>query len=134
MKRSPWNTSEMIKLNGDIIKRGDVFFVKFNPAVGSEQGGDRPVVVIQNDIGNKYSPTVIVAPLTTKKFSQNYPTNVYMNSSDSGLKHDSTVLLNQIITIDKKRLGRKLTHLKASIMEEVNKAIIISLGLIQIKP
>lgn len=115
-----------------IIKRGDVFLVQLDPVIGSEQGGFRPVVIIQNDIGNRYSPTVITAPITTKIFSQKYPTNVNITAKESGLKHDSTILLNQIKTIDKNRLGRKLIHLKQSIMERVNKSILVSVGLIKL--
>lgn len=119
-------------MSGKIIKRGDIFLVQLDPAIGSEQGGFRPIVVIQNDIGNQYSPTVIIAPITTKRFSQKYPTNVNITAKESGLKHDSTILLNQIKTIDKNRLGKKLVHLKPSIMVEVNKAILVSLGLIKL--
>ena len=112
-----------------VIKRGDVFLVQLDPVVGSEQGGFRPVVIIQNDIGNQYSPVVIVAPLTTKKFNQVYPTNVPVTAKESGLKHNSTILLNQIKTLDKSRLVKKLIHLKPSIMKKADQAIVISLGL-----
>ncbi len=86
------------------IKRGDVFYVNLDPTKGSEQAGTRPVLVIQNDVGNDYAPTVIVAPLTTKSFTKRYPTNVNIPKGTAGLKADSTVLLSQIRTIDKGRL------------------------------
>lgn len=118
-------------MNGEIIKRGDVFLVQLDPVIGSEQSGRRPVVVVQNDIGNLHSPTVIVAPITTKRFSEKYPTNVYITTKESGLRHDSTVLLNQIKTIDKERLEKKLAHLPSEIMKKVDEAIKISLGLVE---
>lgn len=117
-------------MTGEKIKRGDVFLVQLDPAVGSEQGGLRPVVIIQNDTGNEFSPTVIVAPFTTKRFSQRYPTNIEVKLQDSGLKYDSAILLNQVKTIDKRRLQKKLTHLKPSIISQINQAIKISLDLI----
>lgn len=119
-------------MTGEKIKRGDVFLVQLDPTVGSEQGGLRPAVIIQNDIGNEFSPTVIVAPFTTKRYSQRYPTNAEVKSQDSNLKHDSTILLNQIKTIDKRRLQKKLTHLKPSIISQIDRAIKISLGLIEL--
>ena len=112
-----------------LIKRGDLFWVNLNPTRGSEQSGRGPVLVIQNDIGNEAAPTTIVAPLTTKRFSRGYPTNVELPRGVSGLKFDSTVLLSQIRTIDKSRLERKIGHLPPSYMQQVNRAIGISLGL-----
>ena len=111
------------------IKRGDVFYVDLNPAKGSEQAGRRPVLVIQNDIGNEHAPTVIVAPFTTKKLSKEYPTNVHVAKSAAGLKENSIVLLSQIRTIDKARLERKVINLPAAIMQKVDDAIRVSLGL-----
>lgn len=111
------------------IKRGDLFWVDLDPAQGSEQSGRRPVVVIQNDIGNEFAPTVIVAPLTTRNFSKEYPTNVPVPRTVSGLKADSTVLLSQIRTLDKKRVEKKIGHLPRSFLEKVDRAIKISLGL-----
>ena len=110
------------------IKRGDVFYVNLDPTKGSEQAGTRPVLVIQNDVGNDYAPTVIVAPLTTKSFTKRYPTNVNIPKGTAGLKEDSTVLLSQIRTIDKGRLERKLGHLPAPLLREVGEAIKVSLG------
>lgn len=111
------------------IKRGDLFWVDLNSTRGSEQAGRRPVLVIQNDVGNQAAPTTIVAPLTTKSFSKEYPTNVNFPKSISGLKSNSTVLLSQIRTIDKVRLEKKIGHLPESYLLRVDKAIKISLGL-----
>ena len=96
------------------IRRGDLFWVDLNPVKGSEQAGRRPVVVIQNDVGNEAAPTVIVAPLTTKSFTKCYPINMPVARGVAGLKEDSTVLLSQIRTIDKTRLDRKIGHLPPS--------------------
>ncbi|MBI3323444.1 MAG: type II toxin-antitoxin system PemK/MazF family toxin [Candidatus Omnitrophica bacterium] len=112
------------------IKRGNLFYVNLDPTKGSEQAGTRPVLVIQNDVGNEYAPTVIVAPLTTKAFTKRYPTNVNVPEGVSGLREDSTVLLSQIRTIDKGRLERKVGHLSAALMQQVDQAINVSLGLV----
>lgn len=112
------------------IKRGDVFYVDLAPTKGSEQTGTRPVLVIQNDVGNEYAPTVIVAPLTTKAFTKRYPTNVNVPRGTAGLKEDSTVLLSQIRTLDKGRLERKLGRLPSPLLREVDMAIKVSLGLV----
>ena len=111
------------------IRRGDVFWVDLNPVKGSEQAGRRPVVVIQNDIGNEAAPTVIVAPLTTKSFTKHYPINVNIPQGVASLKENSTVLLSQIRTIDKTRLGPKIGHLSSSYLKQVDQAISVSLGL-----
>ena len=111
------------------IKRGDLFWVDLNPTKGSEQAGRRPVLVIQNDVGNEAAPTVIVAPLTTKSFTKEYPVNVHLPRGVAGLKENSTVLFSQIRTIDKSRLERKIGHLPASYLQKVNQAISISVGL-----
>jgi mRNA interferase MazF len=112
------------------IKRGDVFYVNLDPTRGSEQAGARPVLVIQNDVGNEYAPTVIIAPLTTKSFTKPYPTNVNVPRGTAGLKEDSTILLSQIRTIDKGRLERKLGHLPSALLHEVDEAIRVSLALL----
>ena len=91
-----------------LIKRGDIFYVNLDPAKGSEQAGTRPVLVIQNDIGNEYAPTVIIAPLTSRIFSKRYPTNVHLSKGVAGLREESAALLSQIRTIDKQRLERKM--------------------------
>jgi len=112
-----------------LIRRGDLFYVNLDPTKGSEQSGARPIVVIQNDVGNEYAPTVIIAPLTTKSFAKRYPTNVNAPRGTAGLTEDSTVLLSQIRTIDKGRLERKLGHLPSALMGEIDEAIKVSLGL-----
>ncbi len=95
----------------EILKRGYIIIANLEPVVGSEQGGTRPVLVIQNDQGNKYSPTTIIAPITSNKISKEFPTNVFIGKNDSNLDKDSTVLLNQIKTIDKRRIVKKLGFL-----------------------
>jgi len=112
-----------------LIRRGDIFYVDLNPSKGSEQAGKRPVLIIQNDVGNERSPTVIIAPFTTKKFSKEYPTNVYVKKGTAGLKNDSVLLLSQIRTIDKQRLEQKTGTLPREVMNDVDGAIKISLGL-----
>ena len=111
------------------LKRGDIILVKLEPVKGSEQGGVRPSVIIQNDLGNKYSPTIIIAPITSKEFTKEYPTNVFISKQDSKLNKNSTILLNQIKTIDKSRIIKKLHSLDAEIMKKVDLAIKISLDL-----
>ncbi|MGM0420674.1 MAG: type II toxin-antitoxin system PemK/MazF family toxin [Bacillota bacterium] len=112
------------------VLRGDVFYANLNPVVGSEQGGTRPVLIIQNDIGNRYSPTVIVSAITSRIRKAKLPTHVEIGAEQSALDKDSVILLEQIRTLDKKRLERKITSLDPDIIEEVDKAIEISLGLI----
>ena len=112
------------------IRRGDLFWVDLNPAKGSEQAGRRPAVVIQNDIGNAMAATVIVAPLTTKRFVKDYPFNVSVPRGVAGLQEPSTMLFSQIRTIDKSRLEGKIGHLPPTYLQRANRAIAISLGLI----
>jgi len=112
-----------------LIKRGDIFYADLNPTKGSEQAGRRPVIVIQNNTGNKMAPTTIVAPLTTKKFLKEYPTNVHVKKSMADLKEDSVILLAQIRTVDKNRLGRKIGAVSGEFLKRVDEAIKISLGL-----
>lgn len=114
------------------IKRGNVFYANLNPVVGSEQGGVRPVLVIQNDVGNRYSPTVIVAAITSKINKAKLPTHVEIKAEEGKLEKDSVILLEQIRTIDKKRLQRQITHLEDEVIEKVNEALEISLGLIDL--
>lgn len=111
------------------IRRGDLFWVDLNPTKGSEQAGRRPVLVIQNDVGNEVAPTVIVAPLTTTRFKREYPINVHVPRRRAGLTQDSTILLSQIRTIDTSRLERKIGHLPPLYLQQVNHAICVSLGL-----
>ncbi len=103
--------------------------VSLDPVIGSEQGKTRPAVVIQNDIGNKYSPTTIIAPLTSKIFSKEYPINVVVSKEETGFSKDSTVLLNQIRTVDKRRIIKKLASVGDTTLEKINSAIKISLSL-----
>jgi len=111
------------------IKRGDIVLVNFEPVKGSEQRGIRPSLVIQNDIFNTYSPTTIVAPITSKSFKKEYPTNVLIKKEDSKLKRDSTALLNQIKTIDKLRIIKRISLLDNFTMNKVDRAIKVSLDL-----
>jgi mRNA interferase MazF len=111
------------------IKRGDIFLANLEPVVGSEQGGIRPVLVIQNDLSNKYSPVIIVASFTSKKFTKEFPTNVFVSKQESKLGKDSTILLNQIKTIDKRRIIKKIGALNSYLMNRADKAIKVSLGL-----
>ncbi|KIL35758.1 PemK family transcriptional regulator [Cohnella kolymensis] len=113
-----------------IVKRGDVFYADLSPVVGSEQGGVRPVLVIQNDIGNRFSPTVIVAAITAQIQKAKLPTHVEIEAKTHGMERDSVVLLEQIRTIDKQRLTDKITHLDEESMRKVDEALQISVGLI----
>lgn len=112
-----------------IVKRGDMFYADLSPVVGSEQGGVRPVLVIQNDVGNKYSPTVIVAAVTSQINKAKMPTHIEINAAGFGLAKDSVILMEQIRTIDKKRLKEKIGHIDQELMSDVNKAIEISFGI-----
>lgn len=112
-----------------IIKRGDILLVNFEPVKGSEQGRIRPALVVQNNILNQFSPLTIVAPITSKNYEKEYPTNVEILKEESGLKLDSTILLNQIRTIDKSRIKSKLSRLPQDIMNKVDIALSVSLGL-----
>ncbi|MDQ0208562.1 type II toxin-antitoxin system PemK/MazF family toxin [Alkalicoccobacillus murimartini] len=113
-----------------IVKRGDVYFADLSPVVGSEQGGVRPVLIIQNDIGNRFSPTVIVAAITAQIQKAKLPTHVEINAKKYGFDRDSVILLEQVRTIDKQRLTDKITHLDDNMMNSVNEALFISLGLV----
>ena len=111
------------------VKRGDIFYADLSPVVGSEQGGLRPVLIVQNDIGNKYSPTVIAAAITSKMGKTHLPTHIDIHATGVGLAKDSVILLEQIRTIDKQRLKEKMGHLDDNTMNEVNSAIAVSFGL-----
>lgn len=111
------------------IIRGNIVVANLEPVEGSEQGGIRPVLIIQNDILTKYSPTTIIAPITSKIYTKEYPTNVIAKKEDSGLKVDSTILLNQIKTIDKSRIIKKIGTINNFTMNKVDRAIKISLAL-----
>ncbi len=112
-----------------IIRRGDIYYADLSPVVGSEQGGLRPVLIIQNDIGNKYSPTVIVAAITSRMSKTKLPTHIDIYAEEVGLAKDSVILLEQIRTLDKHRLKEKMGHLDDGMMNYVNTAISISFGL-----
>ena len=110
------------------FKRGELYYADLSPVVGSEQGGVRPVLIVQNDVGNKYSPTVIVAAVTSQINKAKLPTHIELSAIDYGLSKDSVVLLEQIRTLDKKRLKERIGELPLSTMERVNTALLISLG------
>ncbi len=111
------------------IRRGDIVLVNLDPVIGSAQGRTRPALIIQNDIGNQNSPTTIIAPITTRIYSKEYPTNVRVDRNESGLDHDSTILLNQIRTVDRSRIVRKLSSLRSGRITQVERAIKASLGI-----
>lgn len=111
------------------IKRGDIFYADLSPVIGSEQGGIRPVLIVQNDVGNKYSPTVIAAAITSQQFKTRMPTHISVNASVCGLSKDSVVLLEQIRTLDKKRLREKMGNLPETDMDRIDDALSVSIGL-----
>ena len=111
------------------IKRGDIYYADLSPVVGSEQGGIRPVLIVQNDVGNKYSPTVIAAAITSQRDKTKLPTHIQVNADNSGLAKDSIVLLEQIRTIDKQRLKEKMGSLDDRSMNMINQALSVSFGL-----
>lgn len=113
-----------------VVRRGDMFYADLSPVIGSEQGGIRPVLVIQNDTGNKYSPTVIVSAITSQLSKNRLPTHIELDSKEFGLKSDSVVLAEQIRTIDKSRLKEKIGHIDNNIvMNRINNALGVSFGL-----
>lgn len=114
------------------IKRGDIFYADLSPVVGSEQGGIRPVLIVQNDIGNRYSPTVIVAAITSQGTKSNLPTHICLSSECCGLSKNSVVLLEQIRTLDKKRLKEKKGFAGKDAMNKVDYALSISFGLLSV--
>ena len=114
----------------DLFKRGELYYADLSPVVGSEQGGVRPVLVIQNDVGTKYSPTIIVAAITSKLSKAKIPTHVELSSLDYGLPKDSVVLLEQLRTLDKRRLKEKIGVVDSYKMRVIDNALLISLGFI----
>ena len=110
------------------IKRGEVYYADLNPVVGSEQGGVRPVVVLQNDVGNKYSPTVLAAATTSRLYKAKLPTHIEIAKENSPLPKNSVVLLEQIRTIDKSRIKEKIGELPADVMRKIEDALLLSLG------
>ncbi len=111
------------------VRRGDIYYADLSPVVGSEQGGLRPVLIIQNDVGNRYSPTVIAAAITSQMTKAKLPTHIDVYADRFGLQKDSVILLEQIRTLDKRRLKEKMGHLDDGIMARVNEAISVSIGL-----
>ena len=125
MNRCYWRVSDLV------VKKGDIFFADLSPVIGSEQGGVRPVIVIQNDIGNKYSPTVIVAAITSQINKAKLPTHVEIRAGEHGLNKDSVILLEQLRTVDKRRLRERIGRMEGDAMKKVNDALVISLGIIE---
>ena len=111
------------------IKRGDIYYADLSPVIGSEQGGLRPVLIVQHDVGNRYSPTVIAAAITSKMGKTKLPTHIDIPGQNAGLSKDSVILLEQVRTIDKQRLKEKMGHLDRATMNHVNNAIQVSFGL-----
>lgn len=111
------------------VRRGDIFYADLSPVVGSEQGGLRPVLIVQNDVGNKFSPTVIAAAITSRQFKADLPTHIKVCAGNCGLSKDSIILLEQIRTIDKQRLKEKMGELDFDEMDKVDRALGISFGL-----
>ena len=111
------------------VVRGDIFYADLSPVVGSEQGGVRPVLIVQNDVGNKYSPTVIIAAITSQLTKAKLPTHIELNKDKYNLDKDSIVLLEQLRTLDKRRLKEKITQIDDNTMKKVDLAIMISLGI-----
>lgn len=112
------------------VKRGDIYYADLSPVVGSEQGGVRPVLIIQNDVGNRYSPTVIAAAITSKQSKNKLPTHIPIEAGECGLQRDSVVLLEQVRTLDKRRLKEKMGSVDVQSMKAINQALSVSFGLI----
>ena len=125
----PPTTQNQAPQTAPSVRRGDIFYADLSPVVGSEQGGLRPVLIIQNDVGNRYSPTVIAAAITSRMGKTKLPTHIDVYADRVGLSKDSVILLEQIRTLDKRRLREKMGHLDEDVMEEVNNAIAVSFGL-----
>lgn len=116
-------------MNDLLVKKGDIYFADLSPVIGSEQGGIRPVLVVQNDVGNKYSPTIIVAAVTSQLNKSKLPTHVEIDARDNGLSKKSVVLLEQLRTIDKKRLKERIGTIDEQLLPNVNEALTVSLGI-----
>ena len=119
----------LLNMANIVVKRGEIFYADLSPVIGSDQGGIRPVIIIQNDIGNRYSPTVIIAAITSQINKAKLPIHVEISSEEYGLNRDSVVLLEQIRTLDKRRLKEKIGHMTEKDMKKVDKALAISLSL-----
>lgn len=124
----------MAKISGkiDYPKRGEIYFISFDPSIGAEIKKTRPALIIQNDIANRYSPLTIVAAITSKTGKELYPMEALINKNEGGLSIDSVIMLNQIRSIDKKRLGKRIGKLKTVTMRVVDQALQISLGLVEL--
>ena len=116
-------------MDHSVVKRGDIYYADLSPVVGSEQGGVRPVLIVQNDTGNRHSPTVIAAAITSQTGKARLPTHISVAPLSCGLPKQSVILLEQVRTLDKRRLKEKMGHLDEAVMEEVNNAIAVSFGL-----
>lgn len=112
------------------VKRGEIYYADLSPVIGSEQGGMRPVLIVQNDVGNKYSPTVIAAAITSQKYKTQLPTHISVNANNCGLQKDSVVLLEQVRTLDKKRLKERMGNLPQNEMNKIDRALSVSFGLL----
>jgi len=119
-------------VNRVVVKRGDIFYADLSPVVGSEQGGVRPVLVVQNDVGNKFSPTVIISAITSQINKAKLPTHIEITADEYGLAKDSVILLEQIRTIDKRRLKEKIGRLDEEVLQMVDDALTVSFGLTEI--
>lgn len=115
------------------VKRGDIYYADLSPVVGSEQGGVRPVLIVQNDVGNRYSPTVIAAAITSQRFKTKLPTHISVNANECGLSKDSVVLLEQVRTLDKQRLKERMGTLENADMSRIDRALSVSFGLAQVE-
>ena len=116
----------------DMVKRGELYYADLSPVVGSEQGGVRPVLIVQNNVGNKYSPTITAAAVTSQMGKAKLPTHIELPANKYGLPKDSVVLLEQIRTLDKKRLKEKIGELPTNVMSKVNEALLVSLGFFEL--
>lgn len=124
-KQEPLNNKEVL----DMVSRGEIYFAELNPVQGSEQGGVRPVLIIQNDVGNTYSPTTIILAITSQINKARLPTHVEVSAKESGLRRDSVILAEQMRTIDKSRLRQKVAELKPPTMSRIENAVAVSIGL-----
>lgn len=129
LRKAKITVTNIWSVNTVNIKRGDIYYADLSPVVGSEQGGVRPVLIVQNNVGNKFSPTVIAAAITSQQSKANLPTHIPLHANTSGLAKDSVVLLEQVRTIDKKRLKEKMGSIDDDSMSAINDAISISFGL-----
>ncbi|MBQ7548065.1 MAG: type II toxin-antitoxin system PemK/MazF family toxin [Clostridia bacterium] len=112
------------------VKRGDIYYADLSPVVGSEQGGVRPVLIVQNDVGNRFSPTVIAAAITSRRYKAELPTHIHVDAQGCGLSKDSVVLLEQVRTLDKRRLRERMGNLGEQEMSRINRALSVSLGIL----